>query len=178
MSDDVEFSKAELLRRIAAGRREFDALIDSLNEQQLTRPGPEGWSVKDHLAHLAMWEAGVAALLRREPRWEAMGVDAETVARNYEGDDDEDGINAIIHRQTKGLSLAEVKELFARAQRELTDAVEVMAEEDFHKTYRAFQPDLPSDSGNPIWPVVVGNTYGHYAEHAEWIRELLAKQQA
>jgi len=43
--------KAELMNRI---QREWSALlrtIENLSDEQMTRPGPGGWSAKDNLAH-------------------------------------------------------------------------------------------------------------------------------
>ncbi|MEZ4610368.1 MAG: hypothetical protein R2838_09020 [Caldilineaceae bacterium] len=41
-----------------------------------TTPGAEGWSVKDHVAHLDVWLRRMVALLRHEGRVAAMGVGA------------------------------------------------------------------------------------------------------
>jgi len=43
--------KAELTNRI---QREWSALlraVENLSDEQMTRPGPGGWSAKDNLAH-------------------------------------------------------------------------------------------------------------------------------
>src|SRR5687768_10007018 len=72
-------NKAELLDQLSNGRKHLQELVDSLSDEQIMFQGADGWSVKDHLAHLAMWEVGMAALLRRQPRWEAMGLDRESV---------------------------------------------------------------------------------------------------
>src|SRR5688572_25512497 len=87
-------TKAELIDQLANGRKHLEELIASLSEDQLMRYGSDGWSVKDHLAHLAMWEVGMAALLRKQPRWEAMGLDREAVAQH-----DTHVMNAIIDRK-------------------------------------------------------------------------------
>jgi hypothetical protein len=52
-----EQTKPYMMEEMAKSRRELEALVESLSDEQLTRPGKDGgWSVKDHLAHLAMWE--------------------------------------------------------------------------------------------------------------------------
>lgn len=159
-------TKAQLLSDIAASRAKFEALINSLSDEQLTTPGPDGgWSVKDHLAHLAMWEVGVAALLRRQRRWEAMGLD-ETKVKSMS----EDEINAEIEATHKGLSLVEVKDLFARAHRDLVAAIESLGDGELYKGMNYFLPDA---SSRPVIHLILGNTNGHWDEHAEWIHNLI-----
>lgn len=167
-----EQTKPYLMERMAEARRELETLVNSLSDEQLTRPGKDGgWSVKDHLAHLATWEAGVAALLRKEPRWEAMGLTRDIVARSSEEE-----MNAIIERNHKGLSLAEVKKLFADSHRAMLDALEPLSTEDLHKPVNSYEPVNPSDNERPVGGLVIGNTTAHYAEHLEWIRALVDGQ--
>jgi len=171
MSDNAPITMPELLRRMTEGSQKFEALIDSLTDEQLTRRGPDGgWSAKDHVAHLAMWENGVAALLRREPRWEAMGVSAEAAANS-----DEDELNAIIHSQHQHLSVDEARDLFQRSHRALLSALEPLRDEDLVLPYSDFQPDSPSKT--PIMALIAGNTWEHYAEHTPWIQAVVSAQQ-
>jgi hypothetical protein len=49
--------KAELLERIEAGFQEINQYLDSLTETQLTQPtDAAGWTAKDHVIHMAIWE--------------------------------------------------------------------------------------------------------------------------
>ena len=63
-----------------ASRLALENTLRLLSDEQMTKPGPSGWSIKDHLAHLAVWEMGIAELLRRRPRFAAMQVE-EAVAQ-------------------------------------------------------------------------------------------------
>jgi hypothetical protein len=66
-------SKAELISELTAGWQMLEDRLSSLSETQLTaRRAPSEWTIKDHVAHLMAYEQGIVALLRREPRWEAM----------------------------------------------------------------------------------------------------------
>jgi hypothetical protein len=52
---------------------------------------------------------------------------------------------------------------------QLTDA-------DLLRTYDSFQPDdAAADDPRLIWERIVGNTFGHYAEHQVWIEAWLAR---
>lgn len=160
---------AELLARIERSRRALDSVLSNLSDDQLTAPGPAGgWSVKDHLTHLTAWEAGIAALLRKKPRYEAMGIDAATF-RN-----DEDRLNAIIHEQKKERPLDDVRAAFTSTQREMAETISALSDEDLQRTYSYYQPDEPGeDSGDPIVGWITGNTCDHYDEHRGYIEELI-----
>jgi hypothetical protein len=49
-------SRVELLERIEGAWTAFRASFAGLDEAAVVRPGPEGWSVKDHIAHVRVWE--------------------------------------------------------------------------------------------------------------------------
>ena len=165
--------KAEALERIERARAALEQAISALDEAQLLAPGPhEGWSIKDHLAHLATWEAGLAALLRKQHRYAAMGV--EDVDEETALSSNADALNAVIYARTKGRSLAEVRDALRDAQNQLLEALAPLSEEDLRKTYSHYQPDEPGeDSGEPILRWIAGNSYGHYAEHQRWIEDLV-----
>lgn len=164
-----EQTKPYMMDRMAETRRELESFVGSLTDEQLTRPGKDGgWSVKDHLAHLAMWEAGVAALLRREPRWEAMGLTRDFVSRSSEEE-----INAAIERRHKALSLAEVRQLFADSHQAMLDTLESLTTEDLHRPVNFYEP---GKNDRPVGGLVIGNTTDHYAEHLPWIRAIVDRQ--
>jgi uncharacterized protein (TIGR03083 family) len=163
-------TKAELIERIDHARRALDVATAGLSEAQLTAPGLSGgWSVKDHLAHLGAWELGIAALLRKEPRYPAMGLDGPPAPG-----EDADDLNKVIDERNKALSLEDVRSMLRDAQQGLLDALVPLSDEDLRKTYSHYQPDEPGDdSGEPIMRWIAGNTYEHYAEHLEWIGALV-----
>lgn len=158
--------KAELLDRIERARVSLDEVIARLGDTQLVTRGLDGrWSVKDHLAHLAAWELGIAALLQRRPRYAAMQLDEKTYLST-----DADGLNEIIHQQNRGRSLGEVRLAFSEAQRELLTALGSLTDADLFESYSHYQPDEPGeDSGAPIVGWIAGNTHEHYDEHRAWI---------
>src|SRR5687767_12718515 len=88
-------NKAAFEQQLRNAWAQLQQTLDSLTEHQMTeRTDAAGWTVKDHLAHLVTWEQGIIALLRRQPRYPAMGLDAETVQAK-----DEDELNQILRAQ-------------------------------------------------------------------------------
>src|SRR5262245_26217773 len=95
----------ELLTLIADGWAGLSQRIAPLSAAQLTTPGlGGGWSVKDHLAHLATWEAMLIALLEGKPIHTAFGISRA----EYDALESTDALNAVIVEQHKGFSLDEV----------------------------------------------------------------------
>ena len=52
MAEDRE----AVLRRYRQMREELLSAIHGLSDELLTEPSLDGWSVKDHLAHIALWD--------------------------------------------------------------------------------------------------------------------------
>ena len=58
------------------------AAIEGLNDAQMVEPSLDGWSVKDHLAHLALWDDLRASEVERisaghQTSWHMPGRDHE-----------------------------------------------------------------------------------------------------
>ncbi len=162
---------SELFLRIARGRAQLEEWIATLGAKKLSAPGKDGWAIKDHLAHLAAWEKSTAALLRGESRYAAMGVELGSLAPN-----DFDAINQQIYAQHKDRPLDDVLNFFHNAHVELQNELAKMSDADLMKPYSHFQPnEKRADNSNPILGWIVGNTFGHYEEHSEWIKAMLEK---
>jgi uncharacterized protein (TIGR03083 family) len=170
MSEEVlPQTKADLLVWMTQGRTALEQVLGQLSEAQLTASGPNGgWTVKDHLAHLAAWERGIAALLQRRPRWAAMGLDEATIS-NY----DEEGVNALIYRQNKDRPLTEVLADFHEAHRQILAALDDLSDAELFKPYASYSGEPAGDDTRPIVGWIAGNTYEHYAEHQAWIEAML-----
>ncbi|HLV36093.1 MAG TPA: ClbS/DfsB family four-helix bundle protein [Spirillospora sp.] len=163
MSNETLPSKSVLLANMQAGWDKLQAYIQSLTEAQLTGPtDAAGWTGKDHLIHLAVWEGGVVALLNRQSRREYMGIDEATWAN-----DDFDATNAIIQQRHKDMPLADVLNTLRDTHRRMVETVESLSEADLRQPYSAYDPTTDSDS--PVINRIIGNTYAHYAEHIPWI---------
>ncbi|MFN8450760.1 MAG: ClbS/DfsB family four-helix bundle protein [Anaerolineae bacterium] len=163
MADNPEVSTAELLSRTKRGWDSLQAYIKSLTPEQLTVPtDPAGWTVKDHLIHLAVWEDGIVAVLEGADRLERMGVTPETWAT-----DDFDIINAVIQQRHRDMSLDAVLQTLADVHQRLVARIAALSDADLLRPYKYFAPASTSE-GAIIWSIV-GNSYGHYAEHIPWM---------
>lgn len=167
MSDHEPVTVANFMRRLTTGWDAFNAYIDSLTEAQLTQPtDAAGWTVKDHLTHLAVWEDGMNALLRREPRHEAMGLDEATWNSG-----DYDAMNAVIRERYKDVSVADARQMMANAHTEFAGRVQQMTDAELMRPYDDYQPH--SDQTHEIIWSFMGNTVGHYEEHQLWIEAIV-----
>lgn len=172
---DMPQTKAELIERVEAGYAALEDRISHLSDAQLSmRPTSSEWSIKDHLAHLAAYEYGIAALLRHEPRWAAMQLDEKLVRDSQSFDE----INAVVYQQYKDRSTSEVRAAFRDAHQQILDTLKNLTDADLLKTYTHYQPHDPdANNQDPVLGWIVGNTYEHYAEHRPWMEELLTHPQ-
>ncbi len=163
-------SKTRLIKRILRSRSELEALVNNLTPNEVSGiTSPDGWTVKDHLAHITAWEAGTVAMLRKQPRFLAMGLDPVFVETS-----NEEEINQRIFELNREQTLDEVLEKFHHTHKQMMQTIQELSEEELYHTYSYFQPDDPGqDRGIPVIEWVKGNTYDHFDSHAEWIRKLI-----
>lgn len=159
---------AELLRDIDAAWNALNGAIAQLSDAQMTGPtDAAGWTVKDHLAHLAAWENSVLVILRdRRPQHEGLGVDKAT----WDGEDI-DVTNEAVRRDNANAPLDEVLIRLETVHAQLVQTIREMTDAELR---------LPVDhwvSGGGDFPVVhkiTGNTSEHYPEHREWMLAIVA----
>jgi hypothetical protein len=162
-----EMNKTELLSQMEKNWKDFYAYLQSLSEEQLTqRTDAAGWTVKDHIIHLAVWEDGGIALLEGSPQRERMEID-EAIWRRWNFDE----INAVIQQRHQQMPLADVLQTFQDVHRRLTAKVETLSESDLQRLVRPDKPDSIT-----LCDVVVINSYAHYAEHQPWIAAIVGEK--
>jgi hypothetical protein len=159
---------AELVDRVQIEWAALEYAVASLTASQLLAPGPEGWSVKDHLMHIGDWEKATTAVLRRRPQYEGFGINEET----YSGlADDLDGLNDILYRRSVAVSIEEVHARRRRAHADTLTALSSLTDEDLHKSIAEYG-GTPQNTRR-LLEKIAGDTYAHYAEHTVWINQLL-----
>lgn len=161
--------KAELLERMEQGWQDFTTFLGGLTTEQMTVPtDAAGWTVKDHIMHLAVWADGIYALLEGESRYERMGLDAETwYSPGY------DRMNAVIQKRYRDLPLDDVLSNFNQVHQRLVAKIRTMTDEELTRPYSAYDPD--AGFKEPVLAYISGNTYDHYEEHRPWIEAIAAK---
>ncbi len=163
---EQRWTKAELLERIRESRAALERAVDQAGEAALTTDAPNGWTGKDHLAHIAAWKTSLVALLRGEPRHEAMGLDAATYQSG-----DVDALNEALYDRDRTLPLADVLRGFHGTHEQVIAEVNRLSDADLYRPYADFQPDAPANR-DPIINWIAGNTFGHYDEHRPAIEAL------
>ena len=158
--------KADLMARIERGWEALEATIGGLREAQLNEAGGDGWSIKDHLAHLTAWHRWLLGYhFQGQAAHEILGTDPETAAEADTGQ-----INEIIRRQHAGQPVAAVIAALRDSHAEVISALEAMPFETI------MQPRYPEEpEAGPLLNWIIGNTYEHYEEHAPAIAALVAR---
>lgn len=164
-------NKAELQAHMAHGWAWLQDEMGQWSADQMTIPiDAGGWTIKDHLAHLAAWQRSMLFLLSHRPRHLGLGVEEPLYLS-----DNTDAINTAIQRLHKDDVLADVLAELARVYQTLIDRVTALSEADLQKTYSDYLPDEPgTDSGDPILWRINGNVGAHFADHIPWMRAIAA----
>jgi hypothetical protein len=151
-------TKSELLQHVAETWDMFRGGFADLDEAQMMRPGPEGWAVKDHIAHVTAWER---ILLVRHVRGRSFAEAAEmdeVTSHATQGMTAETGLNDYFFERDRDLTLAAVLLASKAMHRELLDAIDALPDE------RLMEPSLLTH--------IADNTYEHYEEHRRIIESL------
>ena len=149
MSEQPPQTKAEILDRIDSTWREWLMAIERVVPARRTEPGACGyWSVKDLMAHIALWESEIPEHIQR---WE-LGLPI--------ADLDIDTMNAEIVAENHARSYALVRIDMHRA----------------HQIAIAAIRDLDRALDDDIRDRISCETWDHYPEHTDQIRTWLNRQ--
>jgi hypothetical protein len=142
MAEDRE----ALLEHYRQMREDLLAAIDGLDDRQMSEPTIDGWSVKDHLAHIALWDEVRAAEVAR------ISAGHES-AYLMTGEQDET-FNTLGYALRRDMPVAQARWELADSRRRLLEAIAAA-------TPRALDPALYGEAGLRS---------SHEAAHAGWIR--------
>ncbi len=169
MTEQPVTTKAELIATIEHAWPTLNTALDRLTPSQLTQKDTEGWTVKDHVTHIAAWERSVVFLLQGKPRHAGLDVSPAVYEQG-----DEDAINAVIQQQHSTLSWNDALTQLRNVHRQMMTLLGSLSDADLQQPYRYYLPDEPGDGdGPPAINVIYGNTAGHFGEHQEWIAALV-----
>ena len=171
-SGQTPATKAALLARMRAERAVWDGLIAALPASILTLAAlPDGWSVKDLIAHIAAYEQWTAAQIaaatanRTATDQELYGVEhLPEAAAGWDGDQQ----NAAIYAQYKHVPLTDVLALAQRAFADLAAAVAAVPEDDLHRAH------VQAWTGRmTLLEIVPAQSYEHYQQHIDDLRAVV-----
>lgn len=156
-------TKDDLLANIRRDRARLDEVVAGLDDAEIAAPGPDGgWSVKDHMSHIAAWERMIVAHLQDGSDARVAGMDSESYAVATL-----DELNEHLHRLHRDAAAERVRDEFRAAHEAIVAFIGRMPD---HTLRVAYWDDDPS--GRTVLEKIAGDTYLHYREHAGWISEL------
>ena len=158
--------KVTLHDKMDSGYAELERLFASLDEAQMTTAGADGgWSIKEILAHITAWHYRlldrIGAIMRNEePALLISGASDEEIDR----------LNAQFYEENKARPLNEILSELRASHLQVVESVRAMTDEDLTDPQR-----FAWMGGDPFWKLVAGDTYEHYQEHMESIKELASR---
>jgi hypothetical protein len=157
--------KTRILDEMRAKYTALEEILTPLDETQMTTAGVNGnWSIKDILAHITSWHHRLLAWLHAAMRNEKPAISGP------DSDKEMDRLNEQFYEENKSLSLDDVLADFRTTYLQILDKVQMLDNEDLTNPHR-----FAWTKGNPLWYLVAGDTYEHYLEHSQPIKDWLAK---
>lgn len=164
--------KAEELRRFDETWLRLTELVGRIDARVFVEPAGDGWSPKDHVAHMTAWEEFLLALLEKRDRYSSMGAgdlrDMETT----------DEINDAVFRSRRNLTAEDVLGAWARTHAKVRSAIDSLSEDDLLRPRSDFEPD--GDEGRDgevgeetLLDEIGWNTWAHYEKHIGWLAALI-----
>ena len=138
-------TKDELISHYHRMRDQLVAAIDGLTDEELADPSLDGWSVKDHLFHIALWDDVRAQ--------EVVRISAGNDSAWRMSDEQDEAYNDMAYDLRRNLSPSQAKWELEASREKLLDAIA-------NATERGLDASLYGEAG------LVST---HQAEHAGWI---------
>lgn len=164
---------AKFTASIDAAWKDLHSFLAAVTPSQASKRDQAGWSVKDHVTHLAVWEDSVVILFRGGRRHEALGIEEPFYTA---GNVDE--INEVIKVRLEGTTLQEAIRNLEGAHRQLMGHLRTLRDADLNTKAREFFPQAPGNDERLLASLIWDNTGRHFTEHLEWMRDLAGKRNA
>lgn len=172
MTEQMITNQAELTAVIEQKWLTLQAGLAKMSEAQMTTLyDAAGWTVKDHVVHLAAWERSVLVLLHGRPRYEGLEVD-EALYRSG----DFEAMNAVIQQKWRHVSLAEALARLRETHVLLLQELAKLNDADLQRPFTDFLPgETELGDGRLLIDLIIGNTVDHFPEHLAWMDTLAAQ---
>jgi uncharacterized damage-inducible protein DinB len=138
--------REDLLEHYRRTRAELQAAIDGLSDEMLSERSLDGWAVKDHLVHLALWDE------LRSQEIERISAGNDSIWRMSEAQ--VEAYNALAHELRLNVSPGQAKWELTSSRQRLLDAIASATE-------RGLDSSLYGEAGLRS---------SHEIEHAGWIK--------
>lgn len=157
-------SKAAFIEQVKNDYSAWEGLIATIPDERKHEQGAAGhWSVKDLIAHIAVYERWTIewlepALQGNSPEWEPP-VGEEGV--------DIDEQNAMFYEQNRDRTLADISAEATDIHEQVMSLLDQIPEDSHTRDIRDFAPEvgLHYREGTTILGAIDGNTAEHYREH-------------
>jgi len=149
---------------------ELEAFLAGLTEQQASVQDDQGWTVTDHVTHIAVWEDSVAILFRGKPRHEALGI-----SESYYAQASFDEINEQIRQRIGHIPLSQAIEQLRQVHMTLMAGLEGLSEAKLSMAVRDLFPEAPRSDERRVIDFIYDNTADHFKEHLGWMQTLLKR---
>ncbi len=159
-------TKARLLEQIDREWQALQAILAQVPPEWMVEPGVHGsWSVKDIMAHIAVWQQRMVGWMEVTLRGEEPQILPPGLTW-----DNLDEWNERTYQENRGRPLEDVRAHLQRSYEQARRIAAAAPEADLLAPRR-----FPWRKENPLWYLVAANTCWHYAEHAQAIREWLKR---
>ena len=159
-------NKQELIGYLGAERAKLEAILARVKPEQMTQTGVCGaWSVKDIVAHLAVWTSREVTVLFQAERGQKISYGVPDDSAN-----DWVNVNAKDYAQQKDRPLDRILEDFRGAHKQLLKRINVWQDEP-----ALFQANKLAGSKSSLADKMIGGVGEHDAEHRGQIEAWLAK---
>lgn len=160
-------TKADLIEDINRTWLNLEGALAGSDEEALATPGGDGWSVKDHLAHIEGWERYLLALLERRSPSAAIGIDLATLRST-----EDDPLNELIIEPTKAQPLSQVLADLRRTHERLLAVIAALPEDDLRRLAADYQPEELAGDTDSISGWIAHICDEHLRDHVSWIQPL------
>ncbi len=140
------FDREELIDHYRKSREQLLAAIDGLSDEEMSERSLDGWSVNDHLMHIALWDEIRASEVRR------ISAGHESAWRMTASQDEE--LNELGYAMRQHVSAPQARYEIERTQQSLLEALA-------DATPRGLEPSHYGEAGLRT---------NHQSEHAAWIQ--------
>ncbi|MFZ1946420.1 MAG: ClbS/DfsB family four-helix bundle protein [bacterium] len=161
-------TRAQLDAAIESAWSELDSFLAAIAEGTATAHDSNGWTVKDHVTHMAIWGDSAAVLFRGGSRHQALGITEDFYSKASF-----DEINDVIRRREADLPLDQAVQQLRETHSQLLAAVESLSDIDLDRTVRDVFPLAPRSDNRRVVDFIYENTAAHYSEHLPWMRRLV-----